>query len=637
VSITSLDIKFRQSQRMTDFADGGGRMSAVEIVDGDMNNVFGDRSDLDAILGRVSLRKMFLHVDTLNTDTYLGAFVFLTDPPQDPLVTVTLFNTASATDERTAARNYVEAYRTKGPRTQYVLYGTHLAGQMTLQVHCREETASPDIGDVFCLSVEASGYPEAEQYIRVQEVASRITTTFEDGQGTFQRDVLIIQITTPLAQEFVGQEEPQRITGANPPPTRIRSTSVANAARYYAAKPTTAEAELGDLHVNVGNPYVAIVPSSQAETPLVDQLGGLGTLAFVRSSDTGALTFSGSLTAAANVNVSRYLGSPFARRTLYITAPGGIELRDNGAGELVATDPLNTGWSGFADYATGAFGLARDIGFSGTVSAVATAAGAITEQAYSIPIMVTPATRNLSYVYQLPGSPAPGTVALDYRALGKWIRLSDNGAGVLTGQAGEGGGTINYASGSVAVTLGALPDVDSAVILLWGIDLRARDSHGELTIPTPQYRQQLDHGGIEADSLTMSWLSGGVAKSATCSAAGAITGDATGTLDPIAGVVLFTTSAVADAGYTYSYDYLDPADVHSETFTPTPASGVITVALANAPAAPNTVRARWVNGSNLTPRVFREFRANDDGLGEWDHGWPGAINYTTGDITLGVE
>lgn len=635
MAITSLDIKFRQSERMTDFSDGGGRMAAVEIVDGDMNNVFPDRSDLGAILGNVSLRKMFLHVDTVNTDTYLGAFVFLTDPPTEPLVDVTLFNTASATDERTAARNYVEAYRIKGTKTQYTLYGSHLAGQMTLQVYCRAEIASPDIGDVLCLSVEAAGYTPTEQYVRVQEVASRITVTFEDAQGQFERDVLVIQISQALDQPFVGQEDPKRFTGDSPPPTKIRTTSVANAAKYYAVKTTTESAALGALTVNIGSPYVAIVPSAQAETPIVDQLAGLGSIALIKSSAAAALTFSGSMSGAADALVTRYFGTPFARRSLNITF-GSIALRDDGAGGIEAVDPVNTGWSGVADYSTGAFAIARDIGFSGSVSSTATAAGAITEQAYSIPIVVTPATRQQTYVYQIPAQPSPGTVIIDYRALGKWIRLTDNGAGQLAGNAGEGSGTINYATGSVAVTLGALPDIDSAVILAWGTDLRAHDSHGEITIPTPTFRQQLDHPGVVPDTLSMSWLSGGVSKSATTDAAGAITGDATGSVDHFAGVVTFTTSAVPDGLITYTYDYVDPADSCSEVFTPTPSSGSASVTTAFA-IAQNTVRASWFVSRNIPPPVVRQLTATDNGSGGWAGGVVGTINYATGAITLEVE
>lgn len=635
MTISSLDIKFRQAQRMTDFVDGGGRMAAVEIVDGDMNNVFPDRSDLGAILGNVSLRKMFLHVDTVNTDTYLGAFVFLAEPPAEPLVDVTLFNTASATDERSAARNYVEAYRTKGTKTQFVLYGTHLAGQMTLQVYARTETASPDIGDVLCLSVEAVGYAATEQYVRVKSVASRLATTFEDSQGQFVRDVLIIELTQALGQTFIGQEDPQRFSGALPPPTKIRRTTVANAAQYYGVRAMTVAGVLGDLVVNIGSPYVSIVPSSQAETPITDQLAGLGSLALIPSSAAAALTYAGTMTGTAAQLVTRYLGTPYARRSLNVTI-GGVALRDDGAGGIVATDPANLGWSGVADYPTGAFSIARDVGFTGAATVTANAAGAITEQAFSIPIVITPATRQQTYVYQIPAQPSPGTVIIDFLALGQWIRLYDNGAGQLSGEPGQGSGTINYATGSVAVTLGALPDVDSAVILSWGTDLRATDSHGSITIPTPTFRQQLDHGGIDADTLVMSWLSATVAKTATTTAAGVISGDATGTLDAIAGVVTFSTSATPDGLITYAYDYVDPADVRSEVFTPTPVAGSVSVTLAGAPAAANTVRATFLQSNQYWGTRTRVQRLFDNGVGGWT-GRVGTINYTSGAIALTVE
>ena len=38
---------------------------------------------------------------------------------------------------------------------------------------------------------------------------------------------------------------------------------------------------------------------------------------------------------------------------------------------------------------------------------------------------------SVNYVQQLTPRPAPGTLSIDYRALAKWIRLTDNGAGQL--------------------------------------------------------------------------------------------------------------------------------------------------------------------------------------------------------------
>jgi hypothetical protein len=651
MTITSLDLRVMQSQRMTDFSDGGGRMSATEVVDGQMNNVFPDQSDLDRINGRVSLRKIFLNVDTDNADTYLGAFGFLTDPPLDPSVACLIFTTQSPTDLRSAARSYVENYRIKGSRSQLVLYGTHLAGQSTLQMYCRPTIASPDIGDVLCLSIEASGYAAAEQFVAVQEVLSRQTVRFYDAgsNAEFDRDVLIIRITTALGQDFPGRDEP--IQAATAAPTLVRTTQVSDGARYYGVLPLTDVAEIGDLSVKTETPYVTIVPTTTAETPLVDQLAGLGNVAMIRSGAVDALSYAGSVTGAAATLVRRYLGTPYTRRSLFITI-GATQLRDDGHGGIVAVDPSATGWSGEADYTTGAFAVARDVGFSGTLSATATPAGGVLEQGQTFALDITAGNRNTSYVFQLSASPAPGTVSLDYLALGKWIRLSDTGAGQLAGNAGEGSATLNYSTGTLAVTLGALPDVDSQILLAWGTDLRARNSSGDITTPPVRHRQVLAHGDVVPGTLVMTWETATVAKTASANAAGVISGDASGTIDAVSGTVLFTTSASPDANITYSYDYAE--GVHSETFTPTPASGTVSFTLGSGvPLSAGSVRATWVArlsylyGTAGVAQTQRVINVVDDSAGAFSlpigndgygtSSFEGTINYTTGAVSLDVE
>jgi hypothetical protein len=241
---------------------------------------------------------------------------------------------------------------------------------------------------------------------------------------------------------------------------------------------------------------------------------------------------------------------------------------------------------------------------------------------------------------QLPGQPSPGSVVLDFLALGKWIRLTDSGRGQLSGNPGEGSGTINYATGSIAVTLGALPDVDSALLVAWGTDLRARNSSAEVTPPTPTLRQQLDHPGVTPGTLVMTWTSGAASKTASADATGVITGDAAGQIDHTAGIVEFTTSALPDSGeqFHYAYDYVDPSKRHQETFTPTPAGEVISITLAHPPAE-NTVTARWTT-TNVNGVLSASYVVADDGAG----GWVGnvvtgtnTINYSTGAIVLTVE
>ena len=51
---------------------------------------------------------------------------------------------------------------------------------------------------------------------------------------------------------------------------------------------------------------------------------------------------------------------------------------------------------------------------------------------------------------------------------GRWYVLRDNGAGELRGVSSSYGvGTLNLTTGSVVVTLGALPDVGSVVIFTY--------------------------------------------------------------------------------------------------------------------------------------------------------------------------
>lgn len=643
MAILATDIKFRKAARMTDFDDGGGRMSSNEIVDGMTNNVFDDLSDIDGILGNVSLRKAYLQVDTANTDPYLKPFVFLTELPQNENVHVLLLGYESPESQRTDARNYYESYRIIGVKSPYVLYGDHFEGQEMLQVYCRSEVATPDIGDVFCLSVEANGYAPAQQFVQVREVLSRNTYTFTDSNGDFDRDVIILSTTTALTQGFPGQQDPERFARpTSPSPTLVRRSQVSDSARYYGMKECTTAPVTGDLTVNVGDPYVPAVPTTQAETALVDRIAALGTLALIESGADNALTFSTSLNGAAGVAVTRYLGTPYAPGSLAITV-GSVALKDDGSGNVVAASPADTGWGGSADYATGAFSILRDVGFSGTVSVTATPAGAMSQQSFSRAHGITAANRNISYVFQLPGQPCPGTVIISYMALGKWYTLTDNGHGQATGNAGEGTATINYATGSVGLTCGALPDVDTAIIQSWGVNLRARDASGEITIPTPSLRMEMTHGGIVPGTWSMAWVSGSVSKSATAGDDGEITGDATGWLDHTAGVAEFTTTVPADSATQYhpTYDYVDPTKRHSEVFTPTAAGGQISVTLAHAPKERSVV-ARWsitADNPNGGQAYSRSYAAKDDGAGGWTGPPSGTntINYSTGAIVLKVQ
>ena len=99
-AITASDISLIASQVMDDVEEGGGAPTAHVIQDGVSNSIFPDISEVDRAGGRFNLRKIFVAVRNLGTDTYLGSNVIVAEPPADPRVSITLFSTGQAFDRR---------------------------------------------------------------------------------------------------------------------------------------------------------------------------------------------------------------------------------------------------------------------------------------------------------------------------------------------------------------------------------------------------------------------------------------------------------------------------------------------------------------------------------------------------------
>ena len=85
--------------------------------------------------------------------------------------------------------------------------------------------------------------------------------------------------------------------------------------------------------------------------------------------------------------------------------------------------------------------------------------------------------QNRGYVYVFNCTPVPekGTLRIDYLSSGKWYSLYDLGTGELKGtEEGIGSGTINFETGSIALTLGGMPDIDSSILIFWGSKIYSR-------------------------------------------------------------------------------------------------------------------------------------------------------------------
>ncbi|MBO3701050.1 MAG: hypothetical protein J5W83_00715 [Candidatus Accumulibacter sp.] len=542
MAILDGDIKLLKSEVLDDVPEGGGMATGAAVVDGVSNNLFPDISELDRTYGRISLRKVFPAVLTDDVDGYYGAHVIIALAPQDPRVSATLFTTRGWSDERTAAQNKLESYLALGSETRLTLYGNHLAGQRSIQVHCAHSTPSPGVGDVFGLVQRDA--PTNFQYVRVSRIISRAENqVFTDQYGDYLRDVLVLEISDALRLGFTGAPVARYTSDYYNPPTRVHATFPADATSYYGVSPLALAATLGDLTLKAQSVYTQLVPSALSEAPIIDARCTGDRELIVPIGGAPGLSFGTTLTTTPGQVAVRYFGSAIARGSLSV-AVAGVTLIDDAAGAIVA----QSGFTGSVDYASGSVSLARSTGMSGsaTYSAAQAVAIAVAGHTDSTPISI--GNRGYNYVLNISPPPAPGSVSVDYMALGKWYRLVDNGSGNLAGDDGVGTGIVNYGSGSLVVTLGALPDVNTEILYSWGTPAHYTPQVGGSVFRPPAIKINVPGGALQPGNVTITYLASAATRTVTDNGAGGLSGDAAGGwVDYANGVIVLLPSVLPDS------------------------------------------------------------------------------------------
>ena len=473
--ITVSDLKFRQAERMTDEADGGGRMSAVEIAPGGSNGVFDDISDVDRAAGGVSIRKVYAHVASDADDKYLDAGVVIFKPPTDDDVSVLAFSTGDFYDERTELKNRLESQISRGARMQAYLWGPHITGQRSVTLWARPDIEPPSIGER--IDIAEFGGDNNEDHAQIVWV-TRVTVsemTFTDDEGAYQVQRFVCEIAEGLRYVFTGQE-PSR-TDDTSPSTKIFETRYSSGTvPIFGIKPLVDAAAPADRSVMLEGLYTPLIPTAFAETAIPDAVPGGGSAALVAANEsTISRSFSG---ISITNNASLYLGSPVYPGTLTITV-GGSDITDSGGalrfgGSDVGTIDYNNGIARFNELSP--------TGTSATVTFQPAAAPArVTETAQQY---VTVGNRGFVWVITLRPLPAPGSLNVAYRVNNEWYVLFDRGNGTISGiDSSYGIGSLSYATGTVTITTGALPDVDSTILYAWTTPMQTFARGGEDVAP----------------------------------------------------------------------------------------------------------------------------------------------------------
>ena len=545
--IETKDLVLYESERLTDNDDGGGKYNGQIIIDGQSNNLFDDVSELDRTMGDVSMRKIFPAVTTNDTDKLMGATVFISENPVDPNVSALIFSTKSWTDERQAAQNRVENYLAKGGQIAGTPLDTHWQGMKSVQVAMFPTETESSVGDTIVL-ISNEGKPlEREQYIRITKVETRTAIMIVD-QKQVEYKIATYTINDPLSVDFVGLSAKQWYNG-DKSVSIIRDTIVADTGNYYGSVGLKTEAKVGEYTVNAKDIFSQIIPSAQTETPIIDVNAAGESVVLVAGND-AAITVSVPTTVSTSQNL--YLGSGVMPSSLSfllfgqaVTDQGG--LLKTSSGTQVGTVNYQKGliqWTGAAT--TGATTL--------SITFKPAAAPNQYYQSYAVP--VTQNNQSTNWTGVLVPTPAPGSLSISYMSQGKFYELKDDGSGQLRGSSASfGSGRINYETGSWLLTTGALPDVNTPILLLWGTPI-VTFIRSNLGVEKAAFKFDLSQLGI-APGVTVTWLLEGEPKTAISNAQGKFTGDATGDINYALGTgkIIPNKLPQKNTQFTVTYSY----------------------------------------------------------------------------------
>lgn len=561
MTILESDIILLASQVMDDVPEGGGAATGNVIVDGVSNNMFPDISELDHTLGRVQLRKVFLGINTPTVDTYLGANFIVMKPPVNTDVSAVLFSTGDDFDTREAAASRIEAYLTTGPVYPGELFGNHILGQSTVTLQQRTSQVMPNVGDTIELVLLAGDAVTTvhSQYVRIIDLTSEVRTfTTTDGSGNpvdFQRNIVSLIIGSTLDHDYAGFDPINIDANINyAGKTKLYSTVVADAAQYYGVVPLALAASFGDSGVKGDGIFTQLVPSSRTELAIPDARMNQQLSALVASGV--AVNFTENI--PFNTTTPLFVGGGIQPTTLSITSGGGT-VTDKG-GTLI-----NAGGTvvGSVDYSNGICKLSTNVfgGGSPSVNVVYSRALTVGTVSNTMGLDVTEATRRSTWVVTLDPNPAAGSLQVSYLAQGHWYVLQDDGSGALRGSDPSFGvGTLNFSTGTVSLTLGALPDSPSKIIFAWANSLVPATTPLTQISGSAGASFEIDSGftNLNVGGLTITW--GGHTVTDSTGVPGTLQGYGTGTVDYHTGKIILCPTLLPAVGTVLTVTATNLAD-----------------------------------------------------------------------------
>ncbi len=514
--IKQQDLKFFPSERLTDTDDGGGLRVGTPLT-GEVNELFNPVSDVDRTLGGFDMRLIYAGVDRDDDEPLLGANTIIATPPADPSVSYLLMAAHRYGELRAEAASHVASYTTKSIQSRMTLLGTQSQNSNVILAYQTVGEPLPKVGEAYCLDQNKTGYPVAEQYVQITKATSEVRT-FRENNEDFEKLVVTMEISQPLKSEFIGVAYPSRYHQT--PPCLIKEVSVTDAARFFGCKKLAVQANQDDRSIKVEDIFEKIIPTTRAETPLINvDAGGVtaGYFDAAKTANDGIITYETNQPFEAGITF--YTGMPITPGSLEIDAPGET-LTDSNGTLLAAGTSVGT-----VNYGRGEATLSGDApSYNGLKTIKFRPAGSPSKVSDSAMIIIDETNQAFNYTLTIDPAPSPGSLVLSYMSQGRWYDLRDNGSGLLSGYSDDyGSGSVMYNISTVTANLGALPDAGSAILLTWATESSCIN-RANITPPNPGITIDLNSETIVPTTLSITWNDGTTNQTATDTTAGEISG-----------------------------------------------------------------------------------------------------------------
>lgn len=584
--ITENNIKILAAERNTDNSDGGGRLTSNVLQSGVDNNLFDDVDPLARVTGNVQLRKFGAAVVAAGTDKYMGARLMIAKPPTDPKVHALLFTPQYPDDTRVNAVNKMSSFLAPGGTYAGLLFGNHLAGMGSVIFLLRPEATLPVTGDVLYLVKNEGLSTQVSQFVQINTVTVTLRTfTDNSNGGDFSRNQVTCGISSGLSADFEGFEAVRYDASINyTGRTKVRETVVADAAQYYGTTTLAEPATLGSLTVKATSIFEQLLPSSQIETVLLNRDPTPPANLRVSTGTAVPFTLPATWTDATNLQLP---GACYPTSFSVQTSAGVVT---DVAGKL----RLNGADVGTIDNDAGIAMLASGVSLTTTAGTYIPAGTAVrAPQATGLKITINNRAQN--YAVFLEPAPTVGSVFISYMSGGRWYVLGDDAGGGLRGSSAEfGAGQVNYAGGFLSVTLGALPDVGSYLMVTWG----AATQETKWPSAVIKAQQTITIPGANAltpGSIVITWPNPAGGGNITANdSSGTLAGAATGKVSYARREIVFAPNTLPAIGAQLSIAYSDaPKQTDNFAHPARNGGGQVPVTATLGAITPNSLEVEW--------------------------------------------